>query len=240
MADYVNIPTVDLNFLRPKGVSFDTLGGQQEGPRNGLGHSIMMNVASGAHVVASYNGCMIHDPEEFEYFDMIGARGPARFMNWPIINTWTLPTRSVGGLPIRTYTPLFDEDGSFIDGATSIEPAVRAKATAPAALNAGTVSLRVSGGNRRLRHAAWFSFQHAVKGHRAYRVWNIDSAVADGNSVIYTFAITPALREAIVLDQEANFVSPRFVGRLAPGVGVPYMAEDRWIASHSIDVMEAF
>ncbi len=246
MASYVNLPTLYIDFLRARGMSFDTPGGGLEGGRNGLGESITIGLSGGPHIVGRYD-FLINTPEHFEYLNMVAARmnGSFRFINVPIWTDFMGPFPAQG--PIVDGIP--HSDGSmFSDGAGYSQATVFGIFAASAALNAGEIVVDIIGASRNLRHSDWMSTYHSVKGWRAWRYWEKSEAAnvtrtVDGVSYPakrYTIAIDVPLRQAVTAGQRIELARPRCVMKFPVGFTLPYETDPSHIMGPSMNFVEAF
>lgn len=241
MADYNDLPTLNLEILKPRRMKVHVPGLGIEGPRNGLGQAISLDYGAGGMVSISYE-CAAFDPEDHEYVNWIDARlsGSFRFMNVPILTDWAgifptmvgiKPSPYIGGIP--------HSDGTlFSDGAGYSQSTVYGEVTADAALNAGILNLSVTGATRALRWSDWFSIQHPLKGWRAYRYWKVISGDVDNPS--YSLAIMPPLREAVSTGTLVEFARPLCVSKFPSGFTAPWEIEDFHIARPTFEFIEAF
>lgn len=242
MAGYINLPTLEANFLKPVKTTFDVQGSALEGGRNGNGESISMEMTGGGIVTATYDDCLIKDKQQFEYVNMLGARlnGSFRYINVPIITDWFGPFPTIGGLPTPIVSGIPHSDGSFFDDGSGYSQAtVYGETTSDAALNAGIINMRVFGLDRPLRWSDWFSIYHPTKGWRAYRYWQVISKTDEENPV-YSLAISPPLREAVASGTRVEFARPRFVGKFPASFTLPSVVEAFFVTQQSIQFVEAF
>lgn len=242
MAGYTNLPTLEANFLHPVRTTFDVVGSAMEGGRNGNGESISMEMTGGGIVTATYDDCLIKDKEQLEYVNWLGARlnGSFRYINVPIITDWFGPFPTIGGLPTPIVSGIPHSDGSYFDDGSGYSQAtVYGEATASAALNAGVITMRVTGADRPLRWSDWFSIYHPTKGWRAYRYWQVISKTDEANPV-YSLAISPPLREAVTSGTRVEFARPRFAAKFPAGFTLPSVVEAFFVTQQSIQFTEAF
>jgi hypothetical protein len=242
MAGYINVPTLEANFLNPVKTTFDVQGSAIEGGRNGNGESVSMEMSGGGMVTATYDDCLIKDKEQLEYVNFLGARlnGSFRYINVPIITDWYGPFPTIGGLPTPIVFGIPHSDGSYFDDGSGYSQAtVYGEITSAAALNAGVISMRVYGLNRPLRWSDWFSIYHPTKGWRAYRYWEVISKTDEENP-IYTLAIAPPLREAVTVGTRVEFARPRFVAKFPTGFTLPSVVEAFFVTQQSMQFVEAF
>lgn len=251
MADYINVPTLNIDFLKPSRMRFHVPGSGIDGARNGLGQSISIEMTGGGIVTGAYEGCFVQAPEEHEYTNWIDAlmSGSFRFMNVPIKSDWSGPFPLVGGIPTPIISGIPHSDGSlFSDGAGYIQATVFGTIAANAALNAGQITINIFGNSRNLRWSDWFAIRHSVKGWRAYRYWQASDPVAITETVDgveytgqqYTLGITPALRQAVTAGMRIEFARPRFVARFPSGFSSPWEVEGFYRANPSFQFVEAF
>ncbi|EHK56896.1 hypothetical protein [Allomesorhizobium alhagi] len=245
MAVYINVPTIDIDYLRPKRFSFDTQGGGLEGGRNGLGEGITIGLSGGPIVTASYQECFTHYREQHEYVNWIAARlnGSFRFVNVPLLTDWVgpFPVDANGG-PEPIISEIPHSDGStFSDGSGYSQPTVWGEVTEAATYNAGVIKFQLFGAARLLRHSDWFSIYNETKGWRASRPWEIrDINDPSAESPIYTVAIDVPLREAITVGQRLEFARPRCVMKFPAGFTLPQEAEGFWVSEPTLQFTEAF
>lgn len=248
MARYLNVPTLEANFLAPLKTTFDVQGSSLDGGRNGLGEGITMEMTGGGVVTATYEDCKIKDKEQYRYINQLGARlnGSFRFVNVPIITDWFGPFPVIGGLPSPSIGGIPHSDGTFFSDTSGYSQAtVWGEVTEAAALNAGIVKMKIYGMPRRLDWSEWFSIYHPTKGWRAYRFWEIVEEFANGGDSSgsyqeYRLAIGPALREAVTAGTRVEFARPRFVAKFPAGFTLPSVVEAFFVTQQSIQFTEAF
>ncbi|KQS74212.1 hypothetical protein ASG25_02000 [Rhizobium sp. Leaf384] len=248
MARYLNVPTLEANFLAPLKTTFDVQGSSLDGGRNSLGEGITMEMTGGGVVTATYEDCKIKDKEQFRYINQLGARlnGSFRFVNVPIITDWFGPFPTIGKLPASNVGGIPHSDGSFFSDTSGYsQTTVWGVVTEAAALNAGILKLKIYGMPRRLDWSEWFSIYHPTKGWRAYRFWDIveefdNGADSGGSYQQYRLAIGPALREAVPVGTRVEFARPRFVAKFPAGFTLPSVVEAFFVTQQSIQFTEAF
>jgi hypothetical protein len=252
MANFINVPTLDIDFLKPRRFSFDTPGGGLEGGRNGLGESITIGLSGGPIVAASYQECYVQTSEEHEYLNWVAGRmnGGFRFVNVQLLTDWagpfpfmnrTTPQPIISGIP-HSDTSLFS------DGAGYSQATVFGTFAADAPLNSGEISINIFGNTRNLRWSDWFSIYHSVKGWRATRYYEASdpvdvTATVDGETYTgqrYTLAIEVPLRQAVEAGTRIEFARPRCVMKFPVGFTVPWEAEGFWLSRPTIRFTEAF
>lgn len=248
MARYLNVPTLEANFLAPLKTTFDVQGSSLDGGRNSLGEGITMEMTGGGVVTASYEDCKIKDKEQFRYINQLGARlnGSFRFVNVPIITDWFGPFPTIGKLPAPNVGGIPHSDGALFSDSTGYsQTTVWGEVTEAAALNAGILKMKIYGMPRRLDWSEWFSIYHPTKGWRAYRFWDIVEELANGSDSggsyqEYRLAIGPALREAVPVGTRVEFARPRFVAKFPAGFTLPSVVEAFFVTQQSIQFTEAF
>lgn len=252
MSRYTDLPTLEVDFLKPGRFSFDVQGGAIDSGRNGLGESISIEMTGGGMIVGSYENCYIHFPEEHEYANYLAARmnGSFRFMNVPILTDWVGPFPRTNGIPQPIITGIPFSDGAhFSDGAGFSQATVFAVFQQAAAVNAGEVTIAVIGAQRNLRWSDWMSTYHATKGWRMWRYWKASdpttvSVTVDGityaDAQQYTLSITPPLREAVSAGQRVELARPLCTMKFPSAFTLPWEVEGFWRSSPTIKFTEAF
>ncbi len=254
MAIYTGVPTLDIDFIKPARVSFDTPGGGIEGGRNSLGESITIGLSGGPTVAGAYENCWVQTPEEHEYANWVAARmnGSFRFMVVPFLTDWMGPFPILPGYP-PVPQPIINgiphSDGAlFSDGAGYSQATVFGTFAQAAAQNAGQVVINVYGATRNLRHSDWMSTYHSVKGWRAWRYWECNDPIdvtetIEGVSYSgkqYTLAIDVPLRQAVEAGQRIELARPRCVMKFPAGVTLPWEIAGFWQSRPSMRFVEAF
>ncbi|SES05396.1 hypothetical protein [Rhizobium sp. NFR03] len=252
MARYLNVPTLEANFLAPLKTTFDVQGSSLDGGRNGLGEGITMEMTGGGVVTATYEDCKIATREQHEYINWLGARlnGSFRFVNVPIITDWFGPFPIIEGIPYPFVNAIPNANGSLINPGEAVpEATVFGKIIGNSALNAGVVRMRIYRLSRPLRHSDWFSIYHVTKGWRAYRYWEVLNRYSDGVESVegiplpyqeYSLALAPPLREAVADGTRVEFARPRFVAKFPAGFTLPSVVEAFFVTQQSIQFTEAF
>lgn len=249
---YINLPTLDIDFLKPSRMSFDTKGGGQEGGRNGLGESITIETSGGGVLVGSYEECFVQSRESHEYINWVAARmnSSVRFMNVPIKTDWAgpfpvdsrnIPRPIIGGIP-------HSDSSLFSDGAGYSQFTVFGTMGTTAALNAGQITLNIYGASRNLRWSDWFSIYHPTKGWRAYRYWESTDPVpvaetVEGVAVTgsqYVLSLDKPLREAVPAGTRIEFARPRCVMKFPSGFSLAWDAQGFWQSSPTMQFVEGF
>lgn len=242
MANYINLPDLDADFILPSGMMFDVQGGSVDGGRNALGQSASIGMSGGGLIVGSYKNCFIHDPEQHEYINWLGANlnDSTQFINVPILTDWMGPFPRINGIPQAMVSGIPHSDGAlFSDGSGYSQATVWGELTEDAALNAGVISMRVFGLARPLRWADWCSILHPTKGWRMWRYRKILSQTVEANPV-YGLAISPPLREAATAGTRVELARPRCVMKFPSGFTLPWEIEGFYMASPTIQFVEAF
>jgi hypothetical protein len=236
MSKYTDLPTLNVEFMRPMQMSFDTPGGGIDGGKNILEQGISIGLTGGPIVVGSYEGCNIHSDEQFEYLNWLGARlnGSHRYINVPIITDYSGPfPANSQGIKQAILSGIPHSDATLFSDATGYSEATVSATIQPAALNAGVVTVSVTGASRNIRLSEWFSVYHPTKGWRAYRNWDIVSASGTSPRT-YVLAITPSLREAIQEVSIARFSRPLCAMKFPQGFTLPFAARRYW--KHEADM----
>jgi len=258
MGRYTGLPTLLVDYLKPRRATFQVKGAAIDSGRNGVGESVSIEFSGGGVLTCSYEECFVQAREEHEYLGWVAARldGSFRFMNVPILTDWQgpfpinaqgIPQPRIGGIP--------HSDGSmFSDGAGYSQATVWGKVTAAAGLGAGQLSIRLYGAARPLRWSDWFSIYHADvgatagKGWRSYRYWDVVSVsetteVIEGETVDvqdYVLAISGPLKQAVEVDTLVEFVRPRTVMKFPTGFTLAHEIEGFWRSSPTLQFVEAF
>lgn len=239
MAKFLNLPTLEANFLAPLRTTVDVPGSSVDGGRSGTGETIEIQMSGGGMLSSTYEECKITEPEQFEYVNWLGARlnGGFRFINVPIITDWWGPF--AGKKP--TIGGITHSDGAyFSDGSGYSQATVYGELVEAAALNAGIIKVRVYGLARPLRWSDWFSIYHeTAKGWRAYRYWDVIDVTIEANPV-YTLALSVPLREAAPAGTRIEFARPRFAAKFKAGFTLPSIAEAFYAIQQNIQFSEAF
>jgi hypothetical protein len=239
---YINLPTLDPDFIMPSKMSFNTKGGAISGGRNALGHSINIDMTGGGLIVGSYENCFIHDPEQHEYINWLAANlnDGIDFMNIPILTDWMGPFPTVNGIPQPIVSGIPHSDGStFSDGSGYSQATVWGILTANAAVGAGIVSMRVYGAARPLRWSDWCSIKHPSMGWRAWRYKKVLSKTKEENPV-YQLAITPPLREAAPAGTRVELARPKCAMGFPADFTLPWEIEGFYFGSPTLQFVEAF
>src|ERR1044072_5542456 len=226
---YSSVPTLDIDFIMPGNVAFDTPGGGIDGGRNGMGDAISINLSGGPVVTATVANCFIHEPEQFEYIGWLRARmnSGVRFINVPLLNDWYGPFPIIGGVPTPIVKGIPHSDGSlFSDGSGYSQATVWGKVMEDAAQYAGILRMRVYNPARPLRHNDSVSIYHEVKGWRAYSYWDVLDRYDDGIDTVdgydfpfqeYRLALDVPLREAVPAGTRTELARPMCVMKFPLG-----------------------
>lgn len=246
MADYINLPTIPVDYLAPTRWMFDVQGNAMEGGRDGNGQAISAETTGGGRVIGEFD-FWCGEEEQHEILNWLSARcnGGFRFVNVPIPTDFMGPFTD--GVPIVTGIPHSD-DSLFSDGAGYSQATAFATFAASAALNAGTVTVNVYGASRNLRWSDWLSTYHATKGWRAFRYWSATDPVSVTETVEgvsytgsqYELHISPPLREAVTAGQRIELARPRFAAKFPAGFSLKWEVRPGFIATPSIPFVEAF
>jgi hypothetical protein len=198
--------TFNLTMLPPGEIVADVVAAQTAIPRSLSGKWRQIDFTAGGLVVARYARVVVQRPAQHLYVNELAA----------LLN-------GGAGIIVPIQTGLTAPDG-FVSAALS----------GAHALNAGTLSFSFSAGEA-LSGGEWLAINHAVKGWRAYRIWEIDVLGAT-----YTVAIQPPLREATADLTAVDFANPRVVARLAEGSSLPWRLSGAWRGEFSVEFVERF
>lgn len=244
MSRYTGLPILNVPFLRPMDMMFDTKGGGIDGGKNSLSQTITIGLTGGPTVLGSYKQCRIFKPDQFSYINWLGARlnDSHRYINVPIITDYAglFPLGS-DGVRRAIIDGIPHSDGALFSDDSGYSQITVTGTVSPAALNAGQVSIRIIGAGHDIGFSEWFSIYHPEKGWRAYRNWDIISktgpSVADRT---YTLAISPPLRETITATTEVRISRPLCVMKLPSGFTIPFAASGYWRNDADLMFEEAF
>jgi hypothetical protein len=251
VGSYINLPTLNIDFLKVGRMRFRVRGDGIDGGRNGDGDAPAIDFSGGGRIEGAYENCFVQAPEEHEYANWLAAYldGSIRNINVPIKTDWMgpFPTNDQG-VPQPFVTGIPHSDGSlFSDGAGYSQATVFATFESEAAQNAGQIVINVFGATRNLRWSDWMSTYHATRGWRAWRYWEVSDPVdvtrtVEGfsyNGQQYTIAITPPLREAVPAGQRIELARPRFVGRFPRNFVLDWDVEGFWLSRPTLQFVEA-
>lgn len=121
----------------------------------------------------------------------------------PICDARHQPTDGLLTVPFDDDAP-FDDETEFEQGDSEVTLA------ADAALRATTIQLDITTLPRTLLGGEWFSIDHSVHRHRAYRIAEIPAQ----DDTTATLVIRPPLREATDAGVSINFADPRCMMRV--------------------------
>lgn len=175
---------------------------------------------------------------------IFGDDSTQEFNNW--VGSLPLKRGTINRQYLKSFqtsltTPPTGPTALFSDGSGYEQPTAWGQITEAAALNAGVLSIQLFGAARPLRWSDWFSIYHPTKGWRAYRVWEIrDTDNSDPDAPIYTVAITPPLREAVAVDDRAEFDRPRCVMKFAADFTLPFELDQNRFSKTTIKFVEAW
>lgn len=250
MGRYTDLPTLDIDYIKPGRMSFDTKGGGMEGGRNGLGESVTMETSGGGIFVASYENCFAQLPEEHEYQNWVAARmnNSIRFMVVPILSDWKGPFPLFSGLPTPIIKGIPHSDGALFSDTAGYSQSTVFGTMKAAPLNAGQVTINIFGASRNLRWSDWFSILHPTKGWRAYRYWEASDPIpvtetVDGVTYTgqqYVLALDRPLREAVTAGTRVEFARPRCVMKFPVGFTLAWQVEGWWLSRPTFQFVEAF
>lgn len=251
MASYINLPTLYVDFLKPRRFAFRVPGAGVDGGRNGDGDSPTIDFSGGGKISGSYQECYVQTPEEHEHANWLAAYldGSYRCINVPILTDWMGPfpfLDRVTPQPIVNGIPHSDTS-LFSDGAGYSQATVFGTFESNAAQNAGQIVVNIFGATRNLRWSDWMSTYHETRGWRAWRYWEssdpvdvtrtVDGVEHDGQQ--YTLAIVPPLREAVTAGQRIELARPRFVGRFPRDFVLDWEVEGFWQSRPTLQFVEA-
>lgn len=251
MAQYTNLPTLYVPFIKPEEMAFSTEGDGIDGGRTGEGDSPAIDFSGGGKLIGSYENCYVQAREEHEYANWLAAylNGSKRYINVPILSDWMgpFPVNALG-IPQPIISGIPHGDGAlFGDGAGYSQSTVFGTIDVAAALNAGQVVLNVFGASRDLRWSDWFSIYHPTRGWRAYRFWEVsdpapvtrtvDGAVFAGSQ--YLLALDRPLREAVAAGTRVEFARPMCVMRFPRGFNLEWRVRGFWRSRPTLKFVEA-
>lgn len=124
---------------------------------------------------------------------------------------WAIDQFIPYGAGVSEPEPVPFSDGTFFDDGTGFAGgAISAEFSAPAEMNATTVSIRMLGGHRALVGNEHFTVLHSIAEARVYRIGQILSVDGD----VYTVRIRAWLRQAVVEGEEVDFNNPRMLANV--------------------------
>ncbi len=235
---------LSLDLLPPGEMSIDIVGSGIEGGRNLLGFAQAVDMTGGGLLAVRYSSIMPTNanPVALRYLSRLGAKlnsGVGTIDVPLIVDAITPVPGSEDQLPDAVYDQVpFSDETLFSDGTGFGDPLVSAVITDAAALNAGTIAITVTQG-RELVGGEWFSIYHPTKGHRAYRITDVDEIDVETDQTLYTVGIRPTLREAVEAGEECRFVRPLCRMRLAPGKTIPFNVKEWWLSDATLEFIEA-
>lgn len=251
MASYLNLPTLDVDFIKPERMTIRVPGAGVDGGRNGYGDSPAIDFSGGGRVTATYENCYVQRPEEHEYANWLAAYldGSIRNIVVPILTDWIGPFPLLGkATPQPIVKGIPHSDGAlFSDEAGYSQATVFGTFESAAALNAGQITINIFGATRNLRWSDWMSTYHETKaGWRAWRYWQASDPVDVARTVEgveytgqqYTLAISPPLREAVPPGQRIEFARPRFAARFPRDFVLDWQVEGFWLSRPTLQFVE--
>jgi hypothetical protein len=219
-------------------MEIDIAGAAIDGGRAMSGVGSAVDFSGGGFWTVTYSEIAVFTPDQHRYWTLLRNRlnGGVRSISVPLLTDWVgpFPTDANGTPQAMLQRISFDDGAFFDDGSGFAESTVEAEIAVNAALNAGTVSIRMILGQE-LQGGETFSIAHPNKGDRAYSIDEIDSVV--GNVV--TCSIRPPLREAVTAGTYAEFSRPRCLMRLPPGATLPWSVRPNWESRPSVTFIEA-
>lgn len=252
MAGFISQPLVPIRYLRPTRASFDVVGSAMEGGRNGLGESISIEMGGGGMVTATYERCVLQgdDMERHEVVNWLGARGNGSFRNFvvPIINDGIGPFPVIDGKRRPFVSGIPHSDGSLFSDTSGYSQAT-VYGVITEVVHSGIIKMRAYDLARDLRWSDWLSINHPIKGHRAYRYWDVIDKSAAGSEVVdgadrsfkdYTLAMSPPLRQAVTVGTRVELAEPKCTMRFPAGFSVPWSYEAWYSSRPTLEFVEAF
>lgn len=247
MGRYTGLPMVNILFLRPRKASFTHFGAGIDG-----GDGISIETAGGGRIRCTYESCFLDnvDTERHEIINWIGARGTGgfRFFNVPIINDGIGPFPIINGRRRPIVSGIPHSDGSlFSDGSGYSQATVYGEIIE--VVHSGIIKMRAYDLARDLRWSDWLSINHPIKGHRAYRYWDVLEKSAAGSEFTngaersfkdYTLAMAPPLREAVTVGTRVELARPTCAMKFPQGFVLPWEFEANYQSRPTLEFVEAF
>ena len=144
-------------------------------------------------------------------------------------------------LPETTGLAPYSDTTTHDDTAEFAAPSVGGVVSGSYATGAATIAVSVIGGTGVLEGGEWLGLIHPTKSYRAYNVTDIDSTTTDSNgNNVYTIGIRPPLRDSIADGAPIDWWRPRCLMRLAPSSTPQIDVEKFWLATPSLNFVEAF
>jgi hypothetical protein len=232
--------TFDLDLLPPGQMEMPRiLANSIGGGQSASGITGNADMSGGGIVAVTYSNVQLGNANQgaLRYWLRLASAlaGGVRPIIVPFLVDWTQPIF----LPMRSRLSPFSDGATFDDGSKFYSPPVLGAIVSSALVGAGTVSSSVIGGSGSLEGGEWFGVNHPTKGNRAYQVVDIDGYSFDANgNKIYTFAIRPTLREALVGNEAVDWWRPKCVMKLAEPIVTT--VEKFWWSTPSIKLVEYF
>lgn len=152
------------------------------------------------------------------------AAGGVRAVHVPLITDYFTPRITETG-PLWE-TSGFSDGGTFSDGGLFSEGVVVASVAEDAALNAGTLKIKVTDGGE-LVGGEVFSLFSAEIGHHPYDIVQVDEVAEVSGGVVYTCWVSPGLLQPALAGDEARFIRPLCTCIIQDGEKLLYEANYR-------------
>lgn len=233
------VETFSRSMLTPFGFSASVQANAVDFPRTLSGRSAAHDFTAGGYVMAEFQQIPVVTPDQFRYWNRLARKysGGRAGIIVPIINDDLLPD----GVTPGGTTGITHSDGTtFSDGVGYAQAGVSAFLSGDHILNAGTLTFELIG-DAVLTGGEWFSIRHPNRHWRAYSIWTIDEEEdVSGGGTLYTAGIQPPLREAATDGAELDFVTPRFLGQVAPDTAMQTMFDASELSRGSVSFVERF
>ncbi len=248
------IETLNIDLLRPFDIEMG-LAGSGTDSRNNEGWGASVDMAGGGLTTCKYVDCKPGNvrPAALLYLSRLGAmlEGSVAAINVPVkldfIAPLTGPLNGIGSL----YRTVTHSDGTaFSDGTRYRQATISAIAAEAVEYSQSVIKIRMVEGAD-LRGGEWFSINHPVRGHRAYRIRKVYSKSSVDR--IFEVAIRPTLREDVTAMSYLRFVRPLCqmtlkpkttrsqctIGMAKPKTTLPVKVKGFWMGSADIEFLEA-
>lgn len=221
----VNAIMFDLRVLPPTGMSISRPPASLRAPEsfNADGAGVMFSVG---RTMITYDAIRLWSRESHLAYNRLRfwAQGGVRLVHVPIITDYIAPTITEDG-PLWETSP-FSDGGTFSDGGLFSEGTIVAEVAEDAALNAGTLKIRVISGDE-LVGGEIFSLFSTTIGHHPYDLVQVDDVETVSGGKVYTCWISPGLLAAVSAGDEVRFVRPLCTCVIQDGEKLPYEANYR-------------
>lgn len=236
-------PLLSLDVLRPGRMALRIVGGGIETPRSLSGDTGAVAFGPGGLISLKYSDITLAGIDRWAlslYLSQLAAMLGSRVntITVPIMTDLIAPTKEAGG-PLYATSP-FSDGTPFSDMSLHSQSTIQAKLYASASLYANPIQIKVTEG-RALYGGEWLSFDHPIRGSRAYRIaWIDGDATIDGDGFpIYTVALEAPLKEAATAGDMVRFARPRVKMRLAPQFLATWDVSGFWMGTGELDFVEA-